>query len=142
MKLYRFLLISFLFISISSCKNSYEREYILETYIKKNPNKFDNTEFYLLVLRMKNSYCGSQGCSIQDKDFILQHVRDSLINENIFVITDGTKYFINAFSINNCQNITFILENKDTLDKYGFYHHPYLFHIKEKSLIDWKKMCY
>lgn len=123
-----------------SCGPQYEREDILEKYLDSNSNKFNNERnFHLLTFRYFPLSCAMTHFGF-DADSIINFIADSLQNQKLYVLTDDNVAITQFNKSCSNNNLHFIKGETKELEKYGFYYMPHLFHIKNNSIIKWKKI--
>jgi hypothetical protein len=133
-------LLTTMLLLISSCTHKYKDADLIERYIIETKQEvFQNSEYYLLVMRDFPLSCTSSLFGY-NSDAILFKIQDSLIDSKIIVLFDND-YFKLKYQytfINNGFN--YIIDSPEVLDSYAFPFTPHLFYIKNGKVVKWKKM--
>jgi hypothetical protein len=137
---YVFVLILIIFLS-NSCKRenvAYPRKKLLENYLSGRSDvykRFDN--YYLLVIRDLKTTCTEQYLNYQIDELVVKIV-DSLKDNHVIILSDIGYVNTGLRLLMQNDNVIFLKEGTLTMEDYGFFMKPTLFHICNLKLLEWK----
>jgi hypothetical protein len=130
-----FCLILIIFI-VSSCKEKYPDEKLINEYVAINKDKFNNEKtFYLISMRETPLSCANKLIQF-DPDKVIKRISDSLKNEKIFLLTDEFIYFY--LDTVHAGSVKIIIDSSKVLDRYGLPHSAHLFYFKNGKIKNWQ----